>query len=251
MDHINIILGIALFLVVILLVIGFLLKGERFSMVQDTTGKVVHVKRGFSFTYFFFGPLVPLARGHIGGFFLTLFVEIFSLGIARLVLLFCYNGMYINWLANSGFHREANEMQGYRDNRKEEFQKCDVVIDPVNGIKSIEQNNNDVTVGWTNGKIEVLSGVFQGAEIELQFGDSILIGRDETCCSLIIDGKEISRRHCEISYEAGQRCYYVTDYSTNGVYLDNGQKLEKESCTALPPGASLRLGTTQNVFLLK
>lgn len=90
---------------VVVLILGFLIKGERFEMRQAATGKVVSVKRGFSFTYLFFGPFVPLFRGHIAGFFLTLLITLCSCGLGHLILLFCYNGMYINWLANHGFTR--------------------------------------------------------------------------------------------------------------------------------------------------
>ena len=66
----------------IALILGFLIKGERFEMEQEASGKVISVKRGFSFTYLFFGPFVPLLRGHIAGFFLSLFFTFCSCGIA-------------------------------------------------------------------------------------------------------------------------------------------------------------------------
>lgn len=93
---------------IVLLIFGLLLKGERFKMRQAATGKTVQVKRGFSFTYLFFGPFVPLFRGHIGGFFLTLLVTLCSCGTGHLILLFCYNGMYINWLVKHGYTREES-----------------------------------------------------------------------------------------------------------------------------------------------
>ncbi len=96
----------------IALILGFLIKGERFEMEQEASGKVISVKRGFSFTYLFFGPFVPLLRGHIAGFFLSLFLTFCSCGIAHFILLFCYNGMYINWLVKHGYvrvYREAEE----------------------------------------------------------------------------------------------------------------------------------------------
>ena len=34
----------------IALILGFLIKGERFEMEQEASGKVISVKRGFSFT---------------------------------------------------------------------------------------------------------------------------------------------------------------------------------------------------------
>lgn len=93
----------------IALILGFLIKGERFDMEQEASGKVISVKRGFSFTYLFFGPFVPLFRGHIAGFFLSLFLTFCSCGTAHFILLFCYNGMYINWLVKHGYVRINRE----------------------------------------------------------------------------------------------------------------------------------------------
>ena len=247
----------------ILFIIGFLLKGERFIMIQESTGKEINVKRGFSFTYFFFGPLVPLSRGHIGGFFLTLFVELFSFGLARLVLLFCYNGMYINWLANNGFKRvpcqnsvekERKIEKGNNKPEKEnvaEFKSCDGLLEPIYGGPQISSDSEDMTLGLTTGKVEAVSGIYQGAVMELSLGEQLTIGRDEKNCNLVINEKEISRKHCEISYDAYKSCYYITDYSTNGIYLGDGSELDKKKSVCLQPGAIVQLGKTQNIFLLK
>ena len=116
-------------------------------------GKVISVKRGFSFTYLFFGPFVPLLRGHIAGFFLSLFLTFCSCGIAHFILLFCYNGMYINWLVKHGYvrvYREAEEKtkpeaeSGEKANpaavvwskfagRKEEEDKTEPLFRPLRG----------------------------------------------------------------------------------------------------------------------
>lgn len=265
MDHTIPIIFFSVFLVLfaVILAVGFLLKGERFTMKQDTTGKVVEVKRGFSFTYLFFGPFVPLLRGHVAGFFLTLLVELFSCGIARLILLFCYNGMYINWLANNGFQRvdgEKSEDHGadrsqylQEDKKKEQkgYQQYNGVINPVKGNTTSAQGQNDSTMDLTTGKLEAVSGVYRGAVIELLYGESLVIGRDKNTCGLVIEEKEISRRHCEIAYDTHKRCFYVTDYSTNGVYLDTSQPIQKNQPVELKPDTEIRLGRSENVFLLR
>lgn len=259
-------LGILVLLLVVfllLLLTGFLIKGERFYMIQNATGRRISVKRGFSFTYLFFGPFVPLFRGHIGGFFLTFFVELLSMGIARLILLFCYNGMYINWLAANGYCREVTQSDVARDqvlpdknpdpaaSKQNEYRRLDGVLEPVAGEPISTVADDDVTVDLTSGKIEVLSGVYKGAVIEVRTGDKITVGRDESLCSLVISEKAISRKHCEITYDAFKKCFYITDYSTNGVYLDNGQKIQTEISIILKPGTTIQLGSTNNIFLLK
>lgn len=249
-------LVLLLVLLLLLLLTGVLIKGERFHMIQDATGRRIGVKRGFSFTYLFFGPLVPLFRGHIGGFFLTFFVELFSFGIARLILLFCYNGMYINWLAANGYYREeiqstVEKDQGQDTSNQNKYRRLDGVLEPVAGEAISSESDDDVTVDLTSGKIEVLSGMYKGAVIDIQTGDKILVGRDESLCSLVISEKAISRKHCEITYDTYKKCFYITDYSTNGIFLDNGQKIQTEISVILKPGTTIQLGSTDNIFLLR
>lgn len=249
-------LVLLLVLLLLLLLTGVLIKGERFHMIQDATGRRIGVKRGFSFTYLFFGPLVPLFRGHIGGFFLTFFVELFSFGIARLILLFCYNGMYINWLAANGYYREeiqstVEKDQGQDTGNQNKYRRLDGVLEPVAGEAINSESDDDVTMDLTSGKIEVLSGMYKGAVIDIQTGDKILVGRDESLCSLVISEKAISRKHCEITYDTYKKCFYITDYSTNGIFLDNGQKIQTEISVILKPGTTIQLGSTDNIFLLR
>ncbi len=257
----------------VLLVIGFLLKGERFTMYQEATGKTVEVKRGFSFTYLFFGPFVPLFRGHIGGFFLSLFIELCSCGLARLILLFCYNGMYINWLAKNGFRRlglENGSQQGggtvniqiNTDSGRietnppapsgsgEKYQEAAAVLQPVN--MSIDVNDDEgETVALTNGALVGVSGMYQGAEIPLHPGDKIIIGRDGEKSNLVIQDKGISRKHCEITYDAYNQTYVICDYSTNGVYLGDGSRVGAQQPVFVKPGSVLQIGSTDNVFQLR
>ncbi len=254
---------VLLLILFLLLLTGVLIKGERFHMIQNATGRRIGVKRGFSFTYLFFGPLVPLFRGHIGGFFLTFFVELFSFGIARLILLFCYNGMYINWLAANGYYREVIQStvekdQGLSDDKinqapsnQNKYRRLDGVLEPVAGEAISTESDDDVTVDLTSGKIEVLSGMYKGAVIDVQTGDKIIVGRDESLCSLVISEKAISRKHCEITYDTYKKCFYITDYSTNGIFLDNGQKIQPEISVILKPGTTIQLGSTDNIFLLR
>lgn len=254
----------------VLLAIGFLLKGERFTMYQEATGKSIEVKRGFSFTYFFFGPFVPLFRGHIGGFFLSLFIELFTCGLARLILLFCYNGMYINWLAKNGYRRLGLENSGQQANggvnimistdggqakvsqgqETGKYQEAEAVLQPVNSSFE-EYDDEGATMALADGKLVGVSGMYQGAELVIRPGDKIIIGRDAARSNLVIQDKEISRKHCEITYDAYNQVYILCDCSTNGVYLGDGSRTEAQRPVSLKPGSVIRLGNTDHVFELK
>ena len=247
----------------ILLLLGFLLKGERFTMYQEATGKSIEVKRGFSFTYMFFGSFVPLFRGHIGGFFLTFFVEVCSCGLAHLIFLFCYNGMYINWLANNGFRRLGIDETGKRSDgainiqinttpdHSTPYQDAKELIQPVNAQMESGDDEGKTVALSGNGELIGTGGMYQGAEIPIIAGEKIIIGRDGENSNLVIPNREISRKHCEITYDAYNQTYVICDYSTNGVYLQDSTRVAVQQPVYLQPGSVIRIGNTENTFQLK
>lgn len=112
--------------------------------------------------------------------------------------------------------------------------------------------NDAVTVGgMTAGKIRCMGGIYKGAEIELQLGKELVIGRNSEVSQLILDEKDISRKHCSIYYAPEDGNYYVTDFSTYGVYVNDHQRLEKNVRVKCPPGTVLALSSGNNVFILQ
>lgn len=106
------------------------------------------------------------------------------------------------------------------------------------------------TLAFTAGQIVGISGDYQGMTINLSNGDKILFGR-EGSCNVVIQDTEVSRKHCMVRYSELERAYFVTDYSTNGVFMENGQRITKMTETKVAPGGRIRLGQSQQVFLLK
>jgi len=70
---------------------------------KNKAGVTKQVKKGFSFTMFFFGIFVPLVRGDWKYFFISLIAAIFTVGISWLVFPFFYNKLYMNDLLNKGY----------------------------------------------------------------------------------------------------------------------------------------------------
>lgn len=100
--------------------------------------------------------------------------------------------------------------------------------------------------------VEGLSGMYAGQQIPLAAGEELLIGRDNTMCSLIIDqhAEKVSRKHCGITYDAARSVYIVTDYSSNGTYIDGGNRLAANVPTRMQRGTVLALGNRENRFRL-
>jgi len=99
--------------------------------------------------------------------------------------------------------------------------------------------------------IMCLAGEYQGVSVPLEDGASIIIGRDASCCNLVISGSKISRKHCQIIYDKLRNKYFVTDFSTNGTYIKDGTRLVKEHSMELDPGTIITLGNEANSFRLQ
>ncbi len=101
------------------------------------------------------------------------------------------------------------------------------------------------------GTISGLSGMYAGQSIPLAPNEPLLIGRDGTC-HLIIDknAEKLSRKHCSIMYNAQTNSYMVTDYSSNGTYIDGGNRLVANMATQMQCGTVIALGNRENTFRL-
>ena len=90
--------------------------------------------------------------------------------------------------------------------------------------------------------IRCLAGEYRGYDIPV-LSTGILIGRDPSACHLIFsETPDVSRYHCRVSYSSRTGYFVITDLnSLNGVYAENGQRIE--------PGGKLVLGPGQRFML--
>lgn len=107
------------------------------------------------------------------------------------------------------------------------------------------------TQALAGGIIEGISGTYAGVKINIKNGEAILIGRDGNVSNLVLEDSGISRKHCDVRFEPSERMYYVTDYSSNGVFLNDGKQISPNVREKIKPGTRIRLGKTNQVFLLK
>ncbi len=105
--------------------------------------------------------------------------------------------------------------------------------------------------GVQPGTMTGLSGMYAGQQIPLAINEELLIGRDGTC-NLIIDkqAEKLSRKHCSILYDRARNVYMVTDFSSNGTYIDGGNRLVANMATQLQRGTVIALGNRENRFRL-
>lgn len=99
------------------------------------------------------------------------------------------------------------------------------------------------------GKLAGITGAYAGAEVAIDAG-GIILGRDATVAQLIIDSPKISRKHCRVVFDQQKKQYIVTDYSSNGTFVEN-RRLVKGVAEILPAGTVISLGDTKNSFRLQ
>ena len=102
------------------------------------------------------------------------------------------------------------------------------------------------------GRIVFTSGCCAGYDIPIKPGTRIVIGKDPSQCSIIIDKSyaKVSRTHCSVEYNSYNNVYVVTDMSTNGTKIVGGPKLQRGTPSYLDRGTVINLAGTDNTFRL-
>ncbi len=102
------------------------------------------------------------------------------------------------------------------------------------------------------GSVTGLNGMYANQDFNLADDDELIIGRDAQFSNIILDqnADKVSRKHCGIVYDAARACYRVTDYSTNGTFIDGGSRLVANVPTTLQKGTIIALGSRENRFKL-
>lgn len=95
-----------------------------------------------------------------------------------------------------------------------------------------------------------ISGIYKGAVISMKKGETLAIGRDASQCSLIIQAEQVSRKHCEVSFDEITGQYRVVDYSANGTYINSTKRLMKNQPKFVRRGEVISVGDEQNSFRL-
>lgn len=99
------------------------------------------------------------------------------------------------------------------------------------------------------GAIMCLSGEYAGARVVVGKAP-IVLGRDKEVCQLIYSGERISRQHCSISYDADKEMYKIFDFSTNGTFRADGERLKPNEANEFKAGEMFSIDD-KNVFVLE
>lgn len=118
-----------------------------------------------------------------------------------------------------------------------------------NGCIQVEEKETDV---FTEGNVMCISGDFQGYSFPVKDNKELIIGKDPAVCNVVIDAKykTISRKHVGIRFDKQHQIYQVVDYSTNGTFVTNGEKLQTNQISYLKKGTVINLGNSDCSFRL-
>ncbi|MGN0158191.1 MAG: FHA domain-containing protein [Brotaphodocola sp.] len=113
------------------------------------------------------------------------------------------------------------------------------------GSKKAMPTNSGVIVG--------VAGAYRDATFDLVDGAELVFGRSPQEANIVFDqlATDVSRKHCSVRFDGRSNQYVVTDYSSNGTYLENGTRLENGQPKQLSRGTVIYLGSSrQNGFRL-
>lgn len=96
-----------------------------------------------------------------------------------------------------------------------------------------------------------ISGMYAGSSFPLTPDQPVILGRDGATAQIVFSqgAQKISRRHCEVMFISQTQQYRVTDFSSNGTYV-NGGRLPANSPVMLARGTQISLGDSNNIMKL-
>lgn len=110
--------------------------------------------------------------------------------------------------------------------------------------------DKNVKVGKKDGSITGVRGSYVGAVIPVKTGANVIIGRDPAVSSVVVKDEKASRKHCEIAFNAENGMYAVTDYSVNGTFDRDGNRLPEKVAVPMSAGSEIRISKDGDIFRL-
>ena len=108
---------------------------------------------------------------------------------------------------------------------------------------SIDASDETPTVG-----VRALDGEYAGAVFLLNMNEKITLGTQPQFCQILFQDRHISRTHCIIKYRMDIKAYEIVDYSRNGTYWLNGERLPFGEVCKCRAGTIFVMGGQKEMF---
>ena len=100
------------------------------------------------------------------------------------------------------------------------------------------------------GTLLFLTGSLEGKSFPLPAYTNVFLGRSSQYCQIVINSSDISRRHASVCYHASRHTFVITDYSANGTYTVDGERLIPNTSIEVPDGSIFSIGNRKTSFRL-
>jgi hypothetical protein len=204
---------------------------------------------GWSWTYLYFGWLVPIFRGEIGMGLLHLILSLVTFGLFQFIWSFLYNKQHLTRLMTTGWELDPSSHNYDTAKRRLNLNKIsgDRRISPQS-FQPFGGDTEETVVVSDVGRWVMAGFDANGNVIRLAFSQSnpklsqegLIIGRDSKSCDLCINDQSVSRRHAKLS-KRGENILIEDLNSTNGIQI-NGKPLKTGSSSDLPSEGEMQIG---------
>ena len=216
------------------------------------------VYAGYIFLYLALGSLWPAViadEEYIRGMASVLHIIIFlAAAIAGLIALIATSGKQKK-------KRGAVVIPQFNEIKEEQEQAKYNISAPVSDTsQTIDFSGGEIPMvepppydaGNPRGVMRGLTGIYTGAEIPFQTGESIRLGRLPEN-DLVFDGQgSVSRKHCTLTWYGDRKKFSILDYSSSGSYINGGDDcLPQNIAVWLDPGTVIDIGNADNRFRLE
>ncbi len=123
-------------------------------------------------------------------------------------------------------------------------------VEPEIPAEPAEPESRQYVPGPPKGVMVGLTGLYQGAEIPFQKGESIRLGRMPNNDLVFEDQDMVSRNHCYIRWD-GEK-FWIKDSSSNGTFIDGSEDcLPQNIEIEIAAGSVIAIGDERNTFRLE
>lgn len=113
-----------------------------------------------------------------------------------------------------------------------------------------KQSDDESEKPKQHGSIICIQGTYLGSVVHMYPEQRIIIGRDLNVADIQINLPLVSRMHCELIYHEDRGEYEITDFSTNGTFINQKQRLLQGVSYIVKSGTQVCFGDMETVYKL-
>lgn len=252
------IIYIAVILVIVLVILGFVLEWSKYIPLGITAGYSLVAAGIFGFLRFATLGMVAkssaFSQSLIAESMISSMVSCFygpaflvAMIIAILILVWSVVCMFVGGSAKAGsVPAPGSSWETSDDPVSDAYYGDDHDPEWVRKQKELEEK---MKAQQQMGQVVCIKGVAAGQGFSLPETAKIVVGKSRQNTNMLINSPMVSNVHCSIRYKAATNTYIVKDHSTNGTYV-NGARIQKDVPMSFPAGTVLQLADGSNEIKL-